>query len=172
LRIVTGLVCLLLLGVAGTALGWGTETAATGRRWIAGALLAGIPVAMAFSVLGYEVRRDAVHVRRPGRRTRIPLAGLQSVEVAPRVLSRSVRLMGNGGFFSFTGWFWNSRLGRYRLFANDARLAVVLRFSDRRVVVGPDDPAGFANAVREAARLEGDGGLEGKSPTMAGHGRA
>jgi hypothetical protein len=58
-----------------------------------------------------------------------------------------MRLFGNGGFFCFAGWFRNSKLGVYRLFGTDAKLAVVLRFSDKTVVITPDDPQKFVTDI-------------------------
>lgn len=116
-------------------------------------VMTGFPVAfillgMVFQIRGYELSADELIIRRLGWVTRISLRLLKQVEVGREHLSGSIRLFGNGGFFTFAGWFWNSRLGRYRLLANDPRLAVVLRFADRRVVIAPHDPAGFVEAIR------------------------
>jgi hypothetical protein len=55
--------------------------------------------------------------------------------------------MGNGGLFSFTGWYWNKTLGSFRAFATDFRYTVVLKREGSTVVVTPDDPQGFVQAV-------------------------
>jgi hypothetical protein len=55
--------------------------------------------------------------------------------------------LGNGGFFAFTGYFRNKELGAYRAFMTDRRLAVVLRFPDRVIVVSPDRPEDFVSAI-------------------------
>ena len=60
---------------------------------------------------------------------------------------RWLRLFGNGGLFSYHGWFWNRRLGRYRLYATDPERAVVLRFARRTIVVSPGEPAAFVRAL-------------------------
>ncbi len=49
----------------------------------------------------------------------------------------SIRTFGNGGLFCFSGRFRNRKLGSYRAFATDPKLAVVLRFPDKIVVVTP-----------------------------------
>lgn len=79
------------------------------------------------------------------------LTDLQSVEVDPRAMTKSIRLIGNGGLFCFAGLFKNKHLGKYRAFATNPRNAVVLRFSHRTVVVTPEEPESFAEAI-EAAR--------------------
>lgn len=58
----------------------------------------------------------------------------------------SLRICGNGGIFSFSGWFWNKRLGAYRALVTDGAKTVVLRFDKRKWVVSPDAPEEF---VRE-----------------------
>jgi len=115
--------------------------------WIAlmTALLVG-PVP--FVVRGYLLDANALWIQRLGWRTRIPLSGLCSVAHDPGALRGSIRLCGNGGLFSFTGWFWSKALGRYRMFATDPKRAVVMVFETRRVVVTPDRPEEFVNQVR------------------------
>ena len=83
----------------------------------------------------------------------MPLAGLQQVTVDPKATKRSLRSFGNGGFFSFTGWYYNKQLGKYRMFATDLERTVVLHFADRRVVMTPDDPEAFVRCVWEKAGL-------------------
>ena len=58
----------------------------------------------------------------------------------------SLKLFGNGGMFSFTGWFWSKKLGRFRAYATNLNCTVVLRWEKRTVVVSPDNAVEF---VRE-----------------------
>ena len=102
----------------------------------------------AFMVRGYRVSGGALRVQRLGWETCIDLSRLMSVTFDPEALKGSLRLFGNGGFFCFAGWFRNSKLGVYRAFATDSTRAVVLRFSNRTVVVTPDDPRRFVAEVR------------------------
>lgn len=44
---------------------------------------------------------------------------------------------------NFTGWFYNRRLGRFRLFATDLSRGVVLELPHRVLVVTPADPQAF-----------------------------
>lgn len=69
-----------------------------------------LPVALAvgaalFVVRGYAITPDAVLVRRLLWTTRVPRSGFQSARFEPEALRRSIRICGNGGFLSFTGWF-------------------------------------------------------------------
>ena len=99
-----------------------------------------------FTIRGYTVTPEAILVHRLLWSTRLPRAGLVSAVSEPKVMNRSLRICGNGGMFSFTGWFWSKSLGRYRAYVTDLNRTVVLRWEKRTAVVSPDDPEGF---VRE-----------------------
>ncbi len=104
----------------------------------------------AFSVRGYTVQPGAVLVHRLGWATRIPLRGLVSVEAEPHATHGSIRVLGNGGAFAFTGRFRNSRLGSYRAYVTEPALCVVLDLGSQKVVLTPDSPVRFVEAVRRA----------------------
>jgi hypothetical protein len=104
--------------------------------------------ALPFMVRGYILTEDAILVNRLGWRTHLPLAGLTSVTGDVEALRRSIRLLGNGGLFSFTGEFWSRRLGRYRALATDPDRAVVLRWPGRTIVITPHDPQHFIMRAR------------------------
>lgn len=99
-------------------------------------------------VSGYALTATHLEVRRPLWRTAFPLAQLVSVAGDAEVFKGSVRLIGNGGIFSFTGFFWKKRLGCYRAFATDPARAVIVKFRKRTIVVTPDDPQRFVVCVR------------------------
>ena len=106
-----------------------------------------------FTIRGYTVTSDAILVHRLLWSTRVPLSGCTSAEVAPE-MSCGIRLFGNGGLFSFSGWFRNRALGTYRSFVTDPHRRVVLRYSERPVVVSPASPDEFVHdigASRQAA---------------------
>jgi hypothetical protein len=75
--------------------------------------------------------------------TRLDRNGLKSAEFVPKAMNKSLRTCGNGGGFSFTGWYWSKSLGFHRAFVTDLNRTVVLRFGTRTVVVSPDDPEDF-----------------------------
>ena len=152
LKIITPLVTALML--ASVVLIATRHEAAQLRGWLGGflvALLAGGPL---FMVRGYEVAPGELTILRPGWRTRIPLDGLRSVEPGDGLATFRLRLFGNGGFWSITGWFWNRKLGRFRSFANDPGRVLALRFERRcAIVVSPADPAAFTDALKHHAGL-------------------
>jgi hypothetical protein len=75
--------------------------------------------------------------------TRLPLAGLQAAQAGPAGISWSGIRIGNGGFFSFSGWSYVPGEGFYRVFVTDPNHKVLLRFPNRKIVVSPCAPAAF-----------------------------
>ncbi|MCC7216653.1 MAG: hypothetical protein IT517_07770 [Burkholderiales bacterium] len=123
-----------------------------------GVFVAFVPPAIAISavlfvVLGYEVDRHELRVRRLLWWTSVPLTGLVRVATDPALLKGSVRVFGNGGLLSFTGRFRSREIGPYRAFVTDWSRAVVLFVPGRAIVVSPADPAAFVRAV--SARFPG-----------------
>ncbi len=106
------------------------------------------PACALFAVRGYRISETEILVLRPGWVTRLPRAGLASASVEPHAMKSSLRLWGNGGFFSFTGLFWNKRLGRFRAFVTDGRRSVVLRYAGRTVVLSPGEPEEFVRELQ------------------------
>ena len=137
---------LVCLGVA--------MTVALHDLWLAVFPLAIVFGGLLFMIRGYTVTSDELLVHRLLWTTRLPLADLLSAQVEPRAMRWSVRTFGNGGLFSFSGWYYNRLLGRYRAFVTDPNRAVVLRLGRRRVVVSPSEPEAFVEdllAVSQAA---------------------
>ncbi|HEY8961576.1 MAG TPA: PH domain-containing protein [Luteolibacter sp.] len=107
-------------------------------------------LALPFMIRGYAITPDAILIRRLFWTTRLERARFRSAEVMPRVMATSFRACGNGGGFSFTGWYWNKSLGPFRAFVTDLNRTVVLRFDKRIVVVSPDDPVDFVTELSRA----------------------
>jgi Bacterial PH domain len=105
-----------------------------------------------FQVRGYTVGPGGLQIHRLLWITRVGLEGLKEVLRDPEAMRGSLRLLGNGGLFSFTGLFRNRTLGMYRAFVTDPRRAVVLRLPRRTVVVSPADPEAFVREVQEVVR--------------------
>ena len=102
-----------------------------------------------YTVRGYEVRGGWLNVRRLLWVTNIPLRTLTEAEWRRGPFGWAWRVAGNGGLFSFSGWFRQKPLGTFRALATRTSDAVILKFSDRRpIVVTPDDPARFVEVVK------------------------
>ncbi len=111
-----------------------------------------VAVCVLFVIRGYSVVPGALEIHRLLWTTRIPLDGLKELRSEPGAMRGSLRLCGNAGLFSFTGWFWNQPLGIYRAFVTDTHRTVVLRLAKRTLVVSPADPEAFVRDV-EASRV-------------------
>jgi hypothetical protein len=99
-------------------------------------------------IRSYAITEDAILIRRLFWTTRLDRAGLKSAEVIPKAMSKSLRTCGNGGGFSFTGWYWSKPLGFYRAFVTDLNRTVVLRFEKRTVVVSPGESEDFVAELK------------------------
>ena len=60
-----------------------------------------------FTVRGYRIEMGCLYIERLIWDTRIDLRHLRSVEADPDAMARAWRTFGNGGLFSFSGWFRN-----------------------------------------------------------------
>lgn len=100
-----------------------------------------------FMVRGYSLSGGTLRVRRLLWETVVPLDGLRKAWADPAAMKGSIRLFGNGGLFSFTGWFSNRHLGRYRAFATDPARAVVLELGERKIVVTPEHTRAFLDQL-------------------------
>ena len=134
------LTALMFLGLAWVRGAMGQSIAA----WLLPLMVVGT---VPFMIRSYAITGDELLIRRLLWTTRLPLTGLKSAELMPRVMSTSLRTFGNGGGFSFTGWFWNKPLGHYRAFVTDLNRTVVLRFEKRTVVVSPAEPEDFVRQL-------------------------
>ena len=124
------------------------------RFWLAVLPLAIILICALFTVRGYSTVSNYLVIDRLFWKTNVPLRELQSVKFDPEATRRSIRTFGNGGFFSFTGYFRNKELGSYRAFMTDRRRAVVLRFPSSVIVISPDRPEDFVNTISHYAPVE------------------
>src|SRR5947207_11307518 len=141
LVVVSAVASLICVGAA-ISVAW------SGRPWLALLPLSIVCGGILFTIRGYTVSPDALLVHRLFWTTRLPLSGLHSAQVEPEAMRRSIRTFGNGGLFSFTGWFRNKALGAYRAFVTDPHRTVVLHFARRTVVVSPSAPEDFVRDIR------------------------
>ena len=112
--------------------------------WLLVALVVGCAL---FTIRGYTVTPDAILVHRLVWDTRLPLAGLQSARFERTRRRRGVRI-GNGGFFSFSGFHYTPGLGLWRVLVTDHSRLVMLRYPNRMVAISPAAPEDF---VRDLA---------------------
>lgn len=124
-----------------------------GGTYVISPLWASLPVVgvllgcFVFMIRGYSVTEDEILIHRLGWATRFDLQALHDVYAGPGSTVGSVRTFGVGGLFGYLGWFRNATLGSYRAYATNEANTVVLEFDGKTVVVTPDAPADFVEAV-------------------------
>ncbi|MBN8246648.1 MAG: hypothetical protein J0L84_04310 [Verrucomicrobia bacterium] len=148
LRWVSGLVTLLCVGLGVVLLLSGPPMAR--KLWM---LPPAILVCCApFTIRGYALAGGVLEIERLFWTTRIPLRGLTSAAVVPNAMRGSVRTLGNGGLFSFSGWYWSRALGVHRAWVTDLRHTVVLRLDSRTLVISPSPAEEFVRQIRAVSR--------------------
>lgn len=115
--------------------------------WAAFLPLAILVSTIPFTIRGYTVTPYAILIHRLFWTTRLPLSGLESAKFEPEAMRRSIRTCGNGGLFSFTGFYYNKALGSYRAFVMDQHQTVVLHYPKRTVVLSPSPPEEFVQDI-------------------------
>ncbi len=106
-----------------------------------------------FTVRGYVIEEHRIKIRRLLWSTHLPLTGLQSVESHPGALRKAAYQFGNGGYFSYCGWYQSKELGPIRPFVTDRERTVVLRYPKRTIILSPDRPEEFVQSLRSKAGL-------------------
>ena len=144
LIVMSALVTVVCVGIS--AAGWCAAFTKHQPGWIR--CLALLPlvivlVTVLFTIRGYTITPSSILVHRLFWDTELPRVGLESASAEPDAMRGSLRTFGNGGAFSFSGFFWSKRLGSYRAFVTDPRRTVVLRYASRRVVLSPELPGSF-----------------------------
>lgn len=122
-------------------------------------VMVGIPLiilggCVLFTIRGYSITNGSLFVKRLFWSNKIDLIRLRDIKINPEAMAKSIRTFGNGGLFSFSGRFRNSELGAYRAFATDPKKSVILRFTDKTIVVTPDKPEDFSNAIKSISSIE------------------
>ena len=149
------LVGLALVLVASAVLYWLSLLIRGGGSWWPGlfALLGAAVPWMAWrmsgdlDLLGLEVEGGRLTIRMRRRGERYDLAGAVSRRLTPEEISYLERLATNGGVTAGTGGFESHRLGEFDLYASDLANAVLVDLGETRLVVTPDDPEGFLEAL-------------------------
>lgn len=84
----------------------------------------------------------------------MPLREIQEARIAGADDFRGcIRLWGSGGLFGFYGLFRTSKLGTSTWYMTNRSNAVIVRSSEKTLVLSPDDTAVFVSIVRASAPL-------------------
>ncbi len=100
---------------------------------------------------GFEVRSDAVVVKRLGKDVAIPLVGVREIRpVEAREVRFIWRLCGCGGFLGWFGLFYSRALGQFWAYAGSLEdLVLLTQTNGRKIVVSPHPRESFLEAVWE-----------------------
>lgn len=102
------------------------------------------------SIRGYALSGNSLLIRRLIWSTRIPLDGLESIDLKTNPFCWAIRIFGNPGIFAVSGLFYHRTLGRFRAFVTDKRHACVLNFASGRIAVSPGDQRLFLKTLLQA----------------------
>ncbi|HNX04542.1 MAG TPA: helix-turn-helix domain-containing protein [Opitutales bacterium] len=81
------------------------------------------------------------------------LSRLTNIDICPHAMMGSIPL--SFPVVTMSAWYRNALLGTYRAFVTDPAHMVVMRFGKQTIVVSPDDPDAFVEAVRAQLRNAG-----------------
>jgi len=98
-------------------------------------------------VNGYSIQEGKLYVHGLLWRKMFDLCELEDIVVEPFATARSIRTFGIGGLFSSMGYFSSQVLGAYLAFMTDVQNTVVVDFVGQRLVITPNDPQGFRDAL-------------------------
>lgn len=102
-----------------------------------------------FTIRGYTITPDAILVHRLLWKTPLPLKEIQNIQYQPDAMSwLNIHTFGNGGLYSFSGFFRNDALGDFRAFVTDPHRTIVLRYPSRTVLVSPGSPEEFVREIK------------------------
>ena len=141
----------------------------TARLVVGGSLLLISMVAYAYSPRVYAVSAEGITVWRPIGNVRVPLETVREVRPATRQdLAGCIRLWTSGGLFGYDGLYRTAKLGQCRWYVADRSRMVVLVTRAETALFSPDDPNGFARAIR-AALARAPTELPGERPGTTGY---
>jgi hypothetical protein len=105
-------------------------------------------VSWGFAPGGYIVEADRVIVSRPFSDVTIERSNDTKVRLFEDAEDEGMkRTAGNGGLFGYYGSYESKRLGPHKWYVTDMTRRVVIETRDGAVVVSPDDPQKFIDAV-------------------------
>ncbi len=157
LKVSTGFLLLLLLGLAGGFLAFDVRLSPDPQaiRWglLLGPLLIAlvIPGVWVLAPRGYSISGGELTVERPLFPIRIPLASIRAVRLMARAEAGTfVKVAGAAGAFGHYGRFYSRPLGSFRLYATRRDQLVVIDAEAGRFVLTPATPERFIEALGRA----------------------
>jgi len=152
LKVISTLATVLLLGVFGGMILTGrASTVITMVLYIAIPLLI-LFVSLLFTVRSYIVSGNSLLVRRLLWNTNVDISMLSSAEYDPKAMTGSIRTLGNGGLYSFSGRYKSGKIGSFKAYVTDFKNCVIIKTAGQTVVVSPENPELFVEMLRNRQR--------------------
>jgi len=101
-----------------------------------------------FRIRSYEINSGNLIVKAGLSPKVFQLQNLQSARVEERPFSGARKVAGMGGVWSYYGSFRGPGFGEFSAYATSTSSGVLLSWPDHKVLVTPEDSAGFMKAVR------------------------
>jgi len=100
-----------------------------------------------FSPQKYLVSGHRIKIVRPVSSITIQIAEITEVEEKDINVFKTIRVLGNGGLFAFTGTFYNKADGKFWMYAKNKNY-VMLHTNDKKYVLSPDEKEQFIIDLR------------------------
>ena len=95
-----------------------------------------------YSVRGYGLTDDQLIIRRPYKDRIINLSDIAEVRpVQGHEFKGTIRTFGNGGFFGYYGWYYNTTLGKMHWYVTQRQNRILIRTTvGEKIIISPNDP--------------------------------
>ena len=106
-----------------------------------------------FSIQSYQITEDKLIIKRPlsGLNKEILLSEIESAKLLSKEdLQGTIRTLGDGGLFGYYGYFFNRKLGSFRMYVTNHKNLILLIVSKSKteIVISPDD-AGMLDVLQK-----------------------
>ncbi len=138
--VLTGLVFLLLVAVPIALFGFAPEIPFLIKLAFLLPLVFALLVSWGLSVRGYKLEKGELIIFRLFGNKVFQTRDIRFVEsVDVKKLRRSFRIFGNGGFWGYSGTYYNWKLGRMTWYATNLKNAILLTFyNNKKILITPD----------------------------------
>jgi len=106
-------------------------------------------IAYAFRVLGYVLTIDELIIQRPLFNVYIPLKDIRDGGMVDQHI-KAIRIAGVGGLFGYWGTFASFSKGFMTWYVTRKdRLVMIVMKNNKKILISPDDAAGFVQELKE-----------------------
>ncbi len=140
-KILTGFIFLMLIG--------GIIMSLILDPWYSGLIVSVVPALLIlclypYRVVSYQITDEKLIIDRPFSmfNKEILLSDIESARLLTKEdFKWTIRTAGNGGLFGYTGYYANTKLGSFRMYATNGKnkLLIILKGKKDKIVISPDD---------------------------------